>query len=93
MFPPAGAGARARGWLLCHRASRAALVKLDKWIRGAQIWAGIFEKKTTEMLKGSGGWKRRVKGIGRGKDICVVGATRGRVACKNGLLLPKKTRQ
>ena len=46
---------------MCHRATGASLVKLDKWIKGAQIWAGIFEKKTTEMLKGSrGGWKRRV---------------------------------
>lgn len=61
-FPQAGARTRARERLLCHRSTSAALMKLDKWIRGAQIWAGIFEKKTTEMLEGSGGWRRTVKG-------------------------------
>lgn len=46
-------------------------MKLDKWIRGAQIWVGIFEEKTMEMFKGSvvGGWQRRAKGQEEGKSF------------------------
>lgn len=47
-------------------------MKLDKWIRGAQIWVGIFEEKTMEMFKGSGGSEEEGEGTGRGKDVCVV---------------------
>lgn len=72
----ARAAAGARGRLLCRHPTNASLVKLDKWIRGAQIWVGIFEEKTMEMFKGSVvvvvGVKEESEGTGRGKVICAV---------------------
>ncbi len=88
-FPPAGARARTGRWLLCHRSTSAALMKLDKWIRGAQIWAGIFEKRQRRRWReagvGRGGWRDRK----RQRHLCCW-TTRGRVCCKNSLLLPKR---
>lgn len=66
-------------------------MKLDKWIRGAQIWAGISWKKDNGDVKGVvGGWKRSAKGQEEGKDICVVGLHGGRLRCKNSPTSAKK---
>lgn len=51
-FPQLGPGARGR--LLCRHPTSAALVKLDKWIKGVQIWAGIFEKRQRRCWRGAG---------------------------------------
>lgn len=65
-----------------------ALMKLDKWIIGAQIWAGIFEKRQQRCWRGAGVGRDRK----RQRHLCCW-TTRGRVCCKKSLLLPKETRQ
>lgn len=46
-------------------------------------------RKDNGDVEGKWGLEEEGEGTGRGKDICVAGLTRGRVGCKNSMLLPK----